>query len=320
VHLAALVVAGLLISPAVQVRSEQTLPVTFNQGIARVSDGWILSGTMSPVPLTDVLVRTNDDLVPQTQNPAAIPPDWRAKGYNHIGDIDVVGDVIYAPFEQSDYSLAHQATARYNASTLAFMDAVELPQHENSFVAIDQKTMTAYSMDHFDGDSLVRYRLSDWKPLPPLKLSETLHKTQGAAVAGDAIWISTSDPNNDLYKVGLASGHVELAGTLGHKGGEGEGIDATALPSGALHGMVIDANLAPVWLVHMDVTNAPAVTPAAPAAPAAAGSSNKPSTVQGSQDDRGISATGAPSWLAPAGVAALLAGYAVRSRRRRRPT
>jgi len=321
VHLAGLLIAGLLILPAVQMRSEQTLPVAFNQGIARVPGGWILSGTHSPAPLTDILVRANDDLVPQAQNAGAIPADWRAKGYNHIGDIDVVGDVIYAPFEQPDYSEAVQVTARYNVSTLAFMDAVELPQHENSFVAIDQRTMTAYSMDHFDGDSLTRYHVSDWKPLSPLKLSRTLNKTQGAAVSGGNIWISTSDSDNSIWRVDLASGQVELGGTLGHKGGEGEGIDATPTPAGALHGMVVDPALAPVYLVHMDVVSAPnAAAGGAPAQPAAgsAGSTDVAPGVQAVQSVRGLSATGTFSWLGPAGLAAVSVGYGVMRRRRRR--
>jgi hypothetical protein len=175
-------------------------------------------------------------------------------------------------------------------------------------------------MDHFDGDSLLRYRISDWKPLPPFAMSANLHHTQGAAVSGGAIWISTSDPHNDLYRVDLASGHVDLAGTLGHQGGEGEGIDATAVPSGALHALVIDPNLVQVWVVHLDVDSAPGTAPAATATGGnAAGSSGTPGTVQGSRDSRGLSATGWSPWAEGAGLGAVAAGYAVIRRRRRRP-
>ena len=35
--------------------------------------------------------------------------------------------------------------------------------------------MTAYSMDHFDGNTVLRYDVvHDWKDLPPLHLSTTL--------------------------------------------------------------------------------------------------------------------------------------------------
>ena len=68
--------------------------------------------------------------------------------------------------------------------------------------------MTAYSMDHFDGDALLRYDVrAGWKPLPPLKMSMLLNHTQGAAVAAGAVWISTSDDHNDIFRVDLATGH-----------------------------------------------------------------------------------------------------------------
>jgi hypothetical protein len=35
--------------------------------------------------------------------------------------------------------------------------------------------------------------------------------------------------------------------------GEGEGIDATKLPSGRLHAMVVDPTRTPVWLGHFAV-------------------------------------------------------------------
>src|SRR5205823_7907092 len=93
-------------------KSEQPLPITFNQGVARVPDGWILSGTNFPLPDSDVLARTNDQLAPQVTKTGAIPKALKDQGYVHIGDIDVVGDVIYAPLEQRNYALGHQVTAR----------------------------------------------------------------------------------------------------------------------------------------------------------------------------------------------------------------
>ena len=83
-----------------ELRSKDEIPVTYNQGIARISEGWILSGTLSPIPNTDVIVRTDEQFNVVVRNEAAIPSEWRARGYVHIGDIDVVGNVVYAPFEQ----------------------------------------------------------------------------------------------------------------------------------------------------------------------------------------------------------------------------
>ncbi len=122
-------------------------------------------------------------------------------------------------------------TVRFDRDSLRFVDAVTVPQHENSFVTIDPATMTADSMDHFDGDELTRYDVAhDWKPLPPLKMSRVLHHTQGADVYGDA--------NLDLDRRRLAGhlpgrpadgcGHAGRA--MRHPGGEGEGIDAWPAP------------------------------------------------------------------------------------------
>ena len=232
-------------------RSKDEIPVLYNQGIARVRGGWILSGTLSPIPNTDILVRTDEQFDVVVRNEAPIPSEWRARGYVHVGDIDVVGNVVYAPFEQPDYSLGHQVTARYNAKTLEFLDAVELAQNENSFVAVDPKTRIAYSMDNFDGDALLRYDVArKWKPLRPLKLSMLLEHTQGASIADGAVWISTSDAHNDIYRVDIKTGHVDLVAQITDPPGEGEGIAVVQLPSGFIHATVIDPDMTKVWVEH----------------------------------------------------------------------
>jgi hypothetical protein len=223
---------------------EQQLPPLYAQGVARIPSGWIFSGTNS-------LWKTGDDLKEITHTGPSIPPAWAAKGFDHIGDIDVVGRYIYAPLEQPEYEKGRQATARFDRDTLRFVDAVTIQQHENSFVTVDPETTTAYSMDRFDGDALTRYDVAHgWKPLEPLKLSRLLHRTQGADVYGGAIWISTDDAQHGVYRVDMQTGEVTLFARMGHKGGEGEGIDATELPSGILHAMCIDAKLVPVWFEH----------------------------------------------------------------------
>jgi hypothetical protein len=224
--------------------AEQRLPPLWAQGVARIPDGWIFSGTNS-------LWKTGDDLNEVTHTGPSIPDAWKAKGFNHIGDIDVVGRYIYAPLEQPEYEKGRQATARFDRDTLRFVDAVTVPQHENSFVTVDPDTMTAYSMDRFDGDALTRYDITDgWTPLAPLKLSRTLHRTQGADLFGGAIWISTDDPQHGVYRVDARTGAVTEVARMGHAGGEGEGIDASERPSGFLHVMCVDAKLVPVWFEH----------------------------------------------------------------------
>jgi hypothetical protein len=227
------------------VASQQQLPGGYNQGVARAPGGWIFSAT-------DSLWRTDGDLNVLKHISPAIPEAWKAKGFNHVGDVDVVGRYIYAPFEQPDYSKGQQATARYDRVTLQFVDAVMLPQNENSFVTVDPKTMIAYSMDNFDGDSLLRYDVAHgWKSLPPLRMNKLLHRTQGGDIGYGQIWISTDDPRHGVYYADLRTGAVKFAIEMGHPGGEGEGIDVSQVGSEQVHVMCVDPKFEPVWFEHI---------------------------------------------------------------------
>ncbi len=122
-----LMISAVTASPEFTLRSEQTLPFAFNQGVARVESGWIFSGTDSPVPGSDVLERTDDELNVVTAQPLPIPLAYRSQGYDHVGDVDVANGVLYVPYEQPNYDLGHQVTARYDPTTLAFIDASNCP-------------------------------------------------------------------------------------------------------------------------------------------------------------------------------------------------
>lgn len=228
--------------PVATLTKESEVSPIYRQGLARVSNGWIFSGNRW-------LAHTDDALHQTSFNDHAITPEWMAKGYDHIGDIDVIGATLYAPYEQPNFDLGHQATAIYDAKTLRFISAVVVKQHENSFVTVDPSTMIAYSLDHFGGDELFRYDAEkDWAPLAPLKMSRFVDRVQGADIADGAAWLSTDDATKGLYRVDLATGHVDALGSLGYPKGEGEGIDATPLPTGLLHALIISPNLAPVYL------------------------------------------------------------------------
>jgi hypothetical protein len=235
-----------IVTPAgpLTMTGEERLPPLYAQGVARIGGGWIFSGTNS-------LWRTDDQLREINHTGPSIPDALKAKGFEHIGDIDVVGNFMYAPLEQPDYSKGRQMTARFDPDSLQYLDAVGVPQHENSFVTVDPGTMTAYSMDRFDGDALTRYDVAHgWKKLPSLKMDRLLHRTQGADVYDGAVWIATDDAQHGIYRVDIDTGAVTQVARLGHAGGEGEGIDTTARPSGFLHALCIDQKLVPVWFGH----------------------------------------------------------------------
>jgi hypothetical protein len=235
-------------APTATLRSEQEVSAAYAPGIARVKGGWILTGRF-------IIARVDEKLREKKTNRRPIPSELVREGYNHVGDIDVAGKYIYAPLEQDDYELGEQVTAWYDKKTLKYVDHVVLAQHENSFVTVDPKTMIAYSFDRFGGQALLRYDVrDDWAPLEPILMSAFVDKAQGADVSGGYVWISTSNPTNELYRVDLETGETVALGSGGHVPGEGEGIDATKLKSGRIHSMVIDPKLAPVWLGHFDVS------------------------------------------------------------------
>jgi hypothetical protein len=130
-----------------------------------------------------------------------------------------------------------------------------VPQHEASFVTVDAKMMIAYSMDRFGGDALLRYDVrKGWKQLKPLRMSRLVDRVQGGDVAAGAVWLSTDDDGNGLYRVGLKDGRVEALGNPGHVDGEGEGIDATKVRGARLHVLTIDVMVTPVWLGNLAVS------------------------------------------------------------------
>jgi hypothetical protein len=223
----------------------------FRQGVARDGAGWVFS-------FNDGLYRTNAAFTITEQLAPAIPRAWKAKGYNHIGDIDVEGGIVYAPLEQPNYAKGYQAMLFYDATTLAFRGGRQITQHEASFVTVDPATHIAYSMDHFGGAALTRYDVAhDWAPLAPLKMSRFVDKVQGADTRDGAVWLSTDDAKDRVYRVDLATGAVQVLGSIGHVDGEGEGIDATATDHGNLHVLSIDVKIVPVRLIDLDATTVP---------------------------------------------------------------
>ncbi len=221
------------------------MSLLYSQGVARVPDGWIFSSEFG-------LYRTDDALRVVAHIDNVVPADLQAQGYKHLGDIDVVGNVVYAALEQEDYSRGTQRMALFDRDSLRFLSSVTVHQHQNSFVTVDGSTMVAYTMDEFDGNTLLRYDVAhDWKPLTPFVMSETLHHTQGADIGGGAVWISTDDAVKGIYRVSLTTGAVTKVASMGHAaGGEGEGIDVTDLPSGFVHTLVAESNAQPSWFQH----------------------------------------------------------------------
>lgn len=224
----------------------------YRQGLARLGDGWVFTNNKA-------IYRTDDAFVRTGTHEDAIPPELAAQGYDHLGDPDVADGMIWIPVERDDKTSGVQVTARYDAQTLEYVDSFAVRQHHNAFVAVAGDG-TVYSADQFDDDAIVRYRVTDGtvRPLSPLRLSQTVERIQGADLAGGALWLSTDDDHNGVYRVDLRDGAVSDLGSMGRVEGEGEGIDATDLPTGLLHTVVADQAIVPMWVVDLRVSSRPA--------------------------------------------------------------
>jgi sugar lactone lactonase YvrE len=234
------------------VSGEHEVSTNYRQGLAHVEGGWIFS-TNNGLYLTD------ESFQQTLKSEPAIPANLSAQGYNHIGDIDVDADgYLWAPIERSEKETGGQVMARYNASSLKFIDSFTVPQHHNSFVTVDHDG-TLYSTDQFDDDTLLRYKLVEGKlqSLPPLRMGRKINHIQGSDIADGAIWLSTDDDHNGLYRVDLKTGEVQDLGSMGYIDGEGEGIDASVSPSGLLHVLSIDVKQFPVRVIDAAVNWSP---------------------------------------------------------------
>jgi hypothetical protein len=221
---------------------EVAVGAAYRQGVARAEGGWLFSTNLALYLVDESLERTLEDT-------SAIPDELAAQGYDHIGDADITDGIIYVPLEQPDKDVGQQLMVEYDATTLEFIRSVPVAQAHNSFVSVADDI--AYSISEFDGDdTVVRYDAGTWEPLEPLVMSRSLDRIQGGDVLDGYLWLSADDEVDGIYRVSLADGTVEQVGALAHVDGEGEGIDATALPSGDLHALSIDAALAPVWFQH----------------------------------------------------------------------
>ena len=121
------------------------------------------TGRASPATTTSWIFTTNNAIYRagagfvETQSLIpAIPEALAAQGYNHIGDGDVVDDVLWVPLERDDKESGEQATARFDATTFAFIDSFPVAQHHNSFVTVDDDGVV-WSTDEFSDDTLLRY-------------------------------------------------------------------------------------------------------------------------------------------------------------------
>ena len=188
---------------------------SFYQGLAREKGLWFFSDR-------DAIYKVRGFNVVVAALKPAIPGYLAEKGYDHIGDIDAAGGVIYAPLEDRWYTAP--LLAMYSAEDLRFIGVVgPLPQSHMPWVAVDLKKGVFYSSEFDNVDRIYVYSLNGSK-LGEIKLSMVLQRIQGGAVRGDKLYLSTDDGGDWVYVVDLSTGKVSRLVKF-ESPYEGEGIE-----------------------------------------------------------------------------------------------
>jgi hypothetical protein len=86
-------------------------------------------------------------------------------------------------------------------------------------------------------------------------MSQRIERVQGGDVRDGAIWLSTDDATDGVYRVDLATGRVDALGSVGHVDGEGEGIDATSIDGTDLWVLSADVKIIPMRLIELRVSS-----------------------------------------------------------------
>ena len=131
-------------------------------------------------------------------------------GVNHVGDIEVVDGILYAPIENyvsaAVYSLMR--IARFDADTLAYIDSVDISAqgHEAASIAYCAKDGYFYVASFADGSKLWKYNRTTLAYIGSLSLSTTIAFPQGVTWWNEAFWVNSGSAKL-TYR-------VEYAGTV----------------------------------------------------------------------------------------------------------
>ncbi|PZP32533.1 MAG: PEP-CTERM sorting domain-containing protein [Roseateles depolymerans] len=222
------------------------------QGVAVSGNEWVFSWQYG-LERTDLALNSlqrTGSIDPATLSiTSGIPAALAAQGFDHIGDIDVYNGILYASLdsEAGDYQNGH--VALFNASDLSYTGQVyalsgapsNLHNDVASWVAVDGANGRGYGKEWQNGNTINIYNLSDWSFSGTLTLDRSLKNIQGAKVFDGALYLSAHDATKSVYKVDLASGHVDELFQLpitANAYNETEGIALRRLEDGSVEMLV----------------------------------------------------------------------------------
>lgn len=198
----------------------QTTGIYRTQGVAVSGNEWVFSWQYG-LERTDLnfnsLQRTGwvdtSTLTIHTGIPAALA----AQGFDHIGDIDVANGIIYASLdsETGDYQNGH--VALFNASDLSYtgklyqLNGAPSNPHNDvaSWVAVNAAAGLGYGKEWQNGNTINVYNLEDWSFSSTITMDRSLKNIQGAKVFDGWLYMSAHDDTKSVYRMELATGHVE---------------------------------------------------------------------------------------------------------------
>jgi hypothetical protein len=211
---------------------------------------------------------------------SGIPASLSAQGYDHIGDIDTAGGIIYASLDNSQTkpnSYSQPAIALYDANTLQYtgtsytLNPPDGTHDIASWVAVDASAGLAYGMAYDGATEMAVYNLSDFSFVKYVQLSQTLDSVQGGKLFDGWMYMSSNDSTRSVYRTNVVTGEVqdlftvkqpydqEVEGLSVTAGANGEAVVNVLVVNDPLDtGNALDEN---VTLYHVDdVTSVPEPT------------------------------------------------------------
>ena len=240
-----------------------------SQGVTHDDAGWIFSWQGG-------LERTTPDYTTQAlatwpyddvYKPEVHPDGTNHFGGTHIGDVDTIDGLIYAPLEDGEFDVGvatlnvpeyqQSFIELYDAKTLLYTGVRYPVPHEISrdgvpWIAIDKTRREAYTGEwNMPTDTLNVFDLQmNLKRILRLRYPDSfgagfhLSRIQGGEVAGGSMYVARDDAQHTIYKIDLSTGRVAPLFTMEWpEPSELEGISVHPTPDGALvHVLLIKDN------------------------------------------------------------------------------
>jgi hypothetical protein len=202
-----------------------------SQGVTTNGTAWFFSWRLG-------LERTDLSYNTTKSNSLAIPLALGLAGSNHIGDIDLDGNTLWAPIEDGS-AYAHPYLVEFDATTLTAGT-----QHALSttmltkgvpWVSVDKARNALYVAEWDPTPGIFVLSLATTAYQKTIPIRPTLGRIQGAKVFEGSLYASLDDTSKSIFKINLETGTAQSLFTIaGAAGGEEEGLAFLLRPDGTL--------------------------------------------------------------------------------------